>query len=148
MVAPALQMRKTTNEDLNAVLRLLKSSDLPLEGVVEHFGYFLVAEYRHQVVGAVGLEHYGDAGLLRSLVVAPEYRGQGLGTRLVEDSLAQAKAAGVTQVYLLTNTAADFFPRFGFQRISREDATAAVRDSAEFTSACCQTAVCLKLEVA
>ena len=37
-----------------------------------------------QILGVVGLECYGDVGLLRSLAVSPEVRGRGLGVKLVQ----------------------------------------------------------------
>ena len=68
--------------DLPAVLALLDAAGLPLEGVAEHFGQFLVARGSDRVVGAAGLELYGGAALLRSIVVHPEWRGRQLGQRL------------------------------------------------------------------
>jgi amino-acid N-acetyltransferase len=94
-----------------------------------------------QVVGSGALELYGDAALLRSVAVAPEQRGQGLGQQLTQAALDLARQHGVRQVYLLTETAADFFPRFGFRPIARADVTPAVQRSVEFTSACPQSAL-------
>jgi N-acetylglutamate synthase-like GNAT family acetyltransferase len=45
---------------------LLRDSDLPLAGVEEHFDSFLVARTDEgALAGCVGLETYGDVGLLR-----------------------------------------------------------------------------------
>ncbi len=57
--------------------------------------------------------------------------------------LAAAANRGVQQVYLLTETAADFFPRFGFQPIARSAVDPAVQTSIEFTSACPASAVAM-----
>jgi amino-acid N-acetyltransferase len=47
-------------------------------------------------------------------------------------------------VYLLTNTAAEYFPRFGFERITRADVPPAVQASIEFTSLCPYTATVMR----
>jgi len=44
-------------------------------------------------------------------------------------------------LYLLTTTAADFFPRCGFRRIARADVAPAVQQSVEFTTACPSSAL-------
>ena len=80
-----------------------------------------MAEESGRVVGAVGLEVYGDCALLRSAVVDAGRRGSGLGIDLVESLLRHAATRGVREIYLLTTTAEHFFPRFGFVRIPRGD---------------------------
>jgi amino-acid N-acetyltransferase len=125
------------------VLALLAEASLPREGVAEHFNEFLVAREAGQVTGAVGMECYGESVLLRSLVIAPSRRQQGLGRALAAQLLDQARRRGATRVFLLTETAPDFFARLGFQRIARDEADAAVQASGEFQSCCPQSAVCM-----
>lgn len=142
-----IAITKAKPDELNAVLTLLAAASLPRDGVAEHFGHFLVARAGDRVVGAVGMEHYGQGGLLRSLAVAAEYRGQGLGQALTERILHEARGWGVQRVFLLTETAADFFPKFGFKRIAREAADPEVQGSVEFRTACCQSAACMRLDL-
>jgi amino-acid N-acetyltransferase len=140
-----VEITSTSPEDLNAVLSLLADAALPQEGVQEHFQRFLVARRDGRVIGSVGMERHGLSALLRSLAVAPEYRGQGLGRALVERLLREAREQGVKRIFLLTETAPEFFPKFGFRRIAREETDVAVQQSAEFRTACCQSAVCMRL---
>src|SRR5688572_30928265 len=86
--------------------------------------------------------------LLRSVAVAPEFRSQGVGAHLVDQALAMAERAGVATVFLLTNTAATFFPRFGFERIPRDQVPQSVQQSVEFVSTCCASAVVMRKTVA
>ena len=72
--------------DLPVVLALLADAALPTDGVAEHFGGFVVARERGEVVGAGGLEVYGDAALLRSVVVEPAWRKMRLGEAVVAGS--------------------------------------------------------------
>jgi amino-acid N-acetyltransferase len=121
---------------LDGILALLTAANLPLDEVSTHLAEFLVAEREGEVVGAVGLERYGDAALLRSLVVRDDARGSGLGASLVTSLIERARTSGVRTMVLLTTTAADWFPRFGFAVCTRDAVPVAVTTSVEFTSAC------------
>ena len=122
--------------DLPAVLALLERSGLPQEGLADHLATTLVARSGDEVVGSAALEVYGGAALLRSVAVDSALRGEGLGQRLTLAALDLARQRGVATVYLLTETAGDFFPRFGFQLTERAAVEPAVQQSVEFTSAC------------
>ena len=87
-------------------------------------------------VGCAAIELYGAAALLRSVAVDASRRGQGLGQRLTAATLELASQRGARTVYLLTESAQDFFPRFGFRPIPRSEVEPAVQRSVEFTSAC------------
>ena len=134
-------IRTAQNSDLKPVESLLTANDLPLDGVSENFGEFVVAEDKGQVTGAIGLERFGSAALLRSAVVAPDQRGSGIGARLVEQLLDRARNTGISEIYLLTTTAENYFPRFGFKRTTREAVPSAVKESAEFKGACPDSAI-------
>jgi amino-acid N-acetyltransferase len=44
----------------------------------------------------------------------------------------------------LTTTAERYFPKFGFERIERNDVPASVQASVEFTSACPSSAIVMR----
>lgn len=136
-----MRIRNAEQPDLAAVESLLATNDLPLDGVRENFSSFVVAEQQDAIVGAIGLELFDSAALLRSAVVSPDQRGNGVGRRLVEQILARAEEAGVEDVFLLTTTAGEYFPRFGFTRTTRAAVPEAVKSSAEFRGACPDTAI-------
>jgi amino-acid N-acetyltransferase len=133
---------------LAAVERLLSASKLPLDGVRDHFSDFIVAEANDGIEGAVGLEKYDSVALLRSAVVAPERRGSGIGRQLVEEVLKRAEADGIDELYLLTTTAENYFPRFGFTATTRAAVPEKLKSSAEFQGACPDTAVVMKRRLA
>ncbi|HJQ54848.1 MAG TPA: arsenic resistance N-acetyltransferase ArsN2 [Gemmatimonadaceae bacterium] len=136
-----MRIRNASTADLPAVERLLVANDLPVQGVRDNFAGFLVADEEGVVVGAIGLESFDSVALLRSAVVAREHRGTGVGRQLVEQALDRADRAGVNDVYLLTTTAEDYFPRFGFDRTERSGVPDALKMSEEFRGACPETAV-------
>lgn len=143
----APHIRAATAHDLAAVHALLRSAALPLDGVPDDLAHFLVAELQGAVVGVIGLERYGDTALLRSAAVAQAMRGHGLGERLVHALLEAARATGIRELTLLTTTAEQWFPRFGFARIAREEANAALQASAEFRGACPASATTMRLRL-
>jgi amino-acid N-acetyltransferase len=135
-VEAEMKIRAATDQDLAAVESLLAASKLPIDGVKESFSSFVVAEDEGEIAGVIGLEKFGSVALLRSVVVSPEYRGSGIGRRLVEQVLERAEEAGIEELFLLTTTAEDYFPRFGFARTTRSAVPAAMKASAEFQGAC------------
>jgi len=56
---------------------------------------------------------------VRSLVVAPDQRGQGLARKLVEACLSDAVTLGIYRVFALTNTV-PFFSHMGFAETSKD----------------------------
>lgn len=116
---------------------LLQAADLSTEDITpEMLEHFLVAHAGHGLAGAVGLEVLGEAGLLRSVAVDESHRGLGLGKQLVEAMEEHAREAGVRELYLLTITAEDFFAGLGYQKISREQAPAAIAGTSQFSELC------------
>jgi amino-acid N-acetyltransferase len=142
-----MKIRSATSNDLGAVESLLSASNLPLDGVKENFSTFVVAEDQGAIAGAIGLEKFGPVALLRSAVVSPEYRGTGVGSRLVEKVLERAEEEGIEELFLLTTTAENYFPRFGFARAARSAVPPAMKASAEFQGACPDSAAVMKRRV-
>jgi amino-acid N-acetyltransferase len=146
MLGDTVTIRAARADDLAAVRALLSDAQLPLDGLDEQFGEgYAVAESAGAVIGAEGIETYDNAGLLRSAVVADAWRGHGIGDALTRDRLDWARSRGLREIYLLTTTAADYFPRHGFARVDRSSAPPAVQSSREFAEACPQTAVAMRL---
>ena len=139
-----VELRTATPADLPKVLDLLNSARLPTAGVAEAFPHLVVAESEGLLVGVAGLEVYGASALLRSVVVEESWRGSGVGRRLIENALDEAKRRGLDDVFLLTTTAEHYFPRFGFACASRDSVAADVQTSVEFQGACPSTAVLMR----
>lgn len=132
----SIVIEAANENDLPAIFTLLEESGLPQEGLSDHISTTLIARENQTIVGSAALELYGTAALLRSVAVADWLRGQGVGQQLTKAALDLAQQHRVTLVYLLTETASTFFPRFGFRPIPRSEVQSAIHHSPEWTTAC------------
>ena len=134
--------------DLGGALELLGRSELTQQDVGEGWGhYFVVREDDGRVIGVAGLELHGEDGLLRSVAVDEDYRGQGLAGALIEAVLERAQRVGLRSVYLLTTTGRDYFARRGFKDCARDAAPSAIRESWAYKNGCPSTAAFMPRQV-
>lgn len=120
-----------------ALVELLTACKLPVadicaSGPAQYFGAF----ENEELIGAVGLEAYGDVALVRSLAVKPTLRGNGLGGMLLAYVEQHAAAHRIRELYLLTTTAASFFSTKGYAVAERGQAPEAIRATAQFSGLC------------
>lgn len=133
--------------DTPIIKDLLASCGLPTEDLPASLENFFVLRRGSAVIGCVGLEIYGQTCILRSLAVRPGERGSGFGALLVSRALAAARSLGQSEVWLLTQTAAKFFERLGFNDADRDAAPPAIRGSRQFRRICPSTAACMKISL-
>jgi amino-acid N-acetyltransferase len=100
-----------------------------------------------EVVGCAAVERYGDNGLLRSVAVSPDSRGQHLGHYLVAAAEAEAAEGGIASLYLLTETAEAFFAALGYENVDRADVPKEVLASDQFAKLCPSSAVSMRRDL-
>lgn len=132
--------------ELPQLYQLLQTHELPVPGTEEEV-HFLLARVGGQIAGFGGLEYFGYTALLRSVLVLPGRRGLQIGEQLVRALEQQAWRQGVRQIGLLTETAAPFFTRLGYETVSREALAAPLQQSKEFQSVCPVTARAMHKEL-
>ncbi len=130
--------------DRPAIEGLLAGSGLPLDGLEVALTTAVVARDGGSVVGCAAVEPYGTVGLLRSVCVASELRGTGVGRRLVETAEELAASRGIVELFLLTETAEGWFPRLGYVATTRDAVPTALTASPELAGACPQSAAVLR----
>ena len=136
-------LRNATTADLPAIRALLEHNGLPTGDLASSGARFTIASEGTQVIGTGALERFGKAALLRSVAVDPARRSHGLGRHIVKALERQARAAGITQLVLLTQTARRFFERQDYHPVDRAQVPKAVQESAEFRSLCPASAECM-----
>ena len=126
------------------IVAILSAEKLPVADLPDILENFLVAIEKGQLIGVIGLEIYGSYGLLRSLVVLPQHRGKGIAGKLIERLKSLAALRGLKELYLLTETAPEYFVRQGFQKIARDDVPNEVKQSSEFSHVCPVSAIVMQ----
>jgi glycerol 3-phosphatase-2 len=129
---PGARIRAARPDDAVAIEALLAKSGLQTDAIQERIPDTLVAELPPgAVLGTVSLELFGqgddrpDGGRgiahLRSLSVAPDHRNGRLGSLLAARAVRLALDRGASAVYAVTESAAPFFERLGFQPTGPRD---------------------------
>ena len=143
MNAPVIE--RACPGDIGEIEEILTVSDLPIEGARAHLKHFFVAREGGSLAGVIGLEQYGEEGLLRSLAVRQSDRSKGIGNTLYLRLIDEARSLGIRRLILLTTTAESYFSARGFRKVDRSTIKGALRHSAEFTGACPESALCMEL---
>ncbi|WP_176055117.1 arsenic resistance N-acetyltransferase ArsN2 [Paraburkholderia caribensis] len=140
-----MKIRAARPEDLDAINVLLTENALPASDITrELLRDFAVAEGDGGfLVGCVGLESRGANALLRSLAVAQTVRNAGLGGRLLARAEDLARKKGISELWLLTTTAPDFFRRKGYVDVGRGTAPTELQATSQFAQLCPASAVCM-----
>ncbi|WP_205230311.1 arsenic resistance N-acetyltransferase ArsN2 [Azospira oryzae] len=141
-MSAAADFRRGGEPDLESVRALLQACGL----AADDLGPDLMPAFRlyrrgQELLACGAMEYRQQAALLRSLAVRPEARGTGLAKALVGPLEAEAAQAGITDVYLLTTTARDWFAARSYSVAPRSQAPAGIAAHAQFRSTCPSSAV-------
>lgn len=124
--SPEISIRRATTADvrrIHAMRQELSDTNvlltLEMVDLFERVPEFMVAvDDSGRVVGAGALHvMWQDLAEIRSMIVDPAARGQGIGHSLVDALLVEARTLGVNRVFCLTFETA-FFAKHGFEPIS------------------------------
>ena len=122
-----INIRLATLDDVTEIVRLVNSHAsrgivLPrtTQSVYDTIDDWLVATAEDEIFGCVSLLRY-SSGLVevRSLVIQDHLQGFGLGTRLLDALINEAKRRHIPRLFALTRVVA-FFKRFGFIEADRQ----------------------------
>lgn len=139
------EIHKIVNDYATEGLMLARSRNTLYETLRE----FILAEDDGKVVG-VGALHliWDELAEVRTMAVSPEYKGQGVGRKIVEKLIEEGKVLGVSQFFALTYQPG-FFAKLGFNELPKEQLPHKVWKECincpKFPN-CDETAVQLKLE--
>lgn len=114
-------------EDVPAICELInyyaergKMLHRSLENVYRTLRGFRVADNpQGQIVGCIAVDiFWADLGEIKSLAVDAQYRRQGIGAKLTDAGIEDAKNLGIKKLFVLTYET-EFFTRRGFKEIDR-----------------------------
>jgi amino-acid N-acetyltransferase len=126
------------------VIALLASEKLPTDDLPQTLENFVVAKQGEELIGVAGIEIYDGNGLLRSVAVSAAYRGKGIANQLLDNVEDLAADRSIQAIFLLTETAPEYFSKKGYQKITRAEVPAEVQQSTEFSHVCPQSAIVMK----
>lgn len=139
----ALRARPLAAAD-SGLVAALAAAQLPTDDLGEPGRVFFAFEsLSGDRLGYGGFEVYGAEVLLRSVVVPPERRGQGLGKAIVAQLARRAFDQGGRRLWLLTTTAAPFFTALKFAGADRAAAPAAILATRQAQGLCPASAALL-----
>ncbi|WP_276482293.1 arsenic resistance N-acetyltransferase ArsN2 [Paraflavitalea pollutisoli] len=118
------------------IVSLLLGENLPVDDLPVLLDNFFVAMDEEVPVGFIGMETYGQYGLLRSMVVHPDYRNKHIAAILVGRLEMKAHELGITELFLLTETASGYFQKKGFVIVDRNSVPEPITRSSEFAYVC------------
>ena len=140
-IIPASQLHKPQ------IISLLEKEKLPKDDLASVLENFFIVKNGNNLIGAIGLEQYGNCGLLRSMVVDPQYRNKNIASELVQLVEKHAVSLGIGEIFLLTETAATYFIKRGYRQMLREEVPESVQASSEFRSVCPVSATVMKKKI-
>ena len=129
------------------IINLLTENRLPVDDLPIVLDDFYIALDNDDVIGVAGLEVYGNYGLLRSVAVKQETRRNGIAALLITQIEAVAAEKSLEGIYLLTETAADYFDNHGYEHVARMDVPDEIKATSQFTSGCPETATAMKKSI-
>ncbi len=125
-------------------ISLLKEAKLPTNDIDENVKLF-VLKNEQEIIGTGGLEQMDEYGLLRSVSVKESEKGKGLGQKITQSIENYAKSVGIKELYLLTNTAKDFFDKKeNYEVIDRNLVPKEIQESRQFAETCPSSATVMR----
>jgi arsenate reductase len=109
--------------------------------------FFAFRTLSGSLLGYGGFELHGADALIRSVVVAKDSRGSGVGRASLPLLLRRAFDRGARQAWLLTTDAAGFFEKNGFRRIERSEAPAEILATRQAAALCPASATLLTRQI-
>lgn len=132
-----------------SVLQLLKEAGLPIDDLNDGNTTELFGQFDGELLeGVIGIERYGRVALLRSLTVAKQNQGRNIGRKLISELETYALKTGVTRLYLLTTSAAEYFKLLGYRVEDRCLAPESITKTKQFSGICPSIATFMVKEIA
>ena len=135
------------NTDYDIIRELLKTNKLPYEDIISSKVDFITSQPDGNLAGCIGIEKYGEDGLLRSFAVDDKYKNKGIGKDLLNELISKSKSEGIKKLHLLTTTADKYFAKKGFRNSERSNAPKAILNSKEFSEICPSNSVYMIMEI-
>ncbi len=123
-----MTIRNMTAEDIKAVAEIEQtcfshpwSENSIRESFENHCNHFYIADVQGENAGYIGVSVMADEGYILNVAVLPQFRGQGVGRKLVEKVLDMAKESNLVfvtlEVRISNETAINLYTKAGFEKV-------------------------------
>lgn len=126
----------SNQQDFEQFKQLVADSGLPIQDLNYQKQTLISFFDKNAFIATAGLEIYGADALLRSVAVIKERQHNGIGSLILDQLQPVLQEKKIKTLYLLTETAKDFFLKRGFELIERKNVPQSVQSSAEFSHIC------------
>jgi len=140
-------IRKAKESDINNIVSILSSNNLPSGDCQNNIKNFQVVELEDIIIAVGCLEKYATTGFLRSIAVSSMHRGCGYGYAIFNSLMKNANQSGISSVFLLTETAEQYFTNLGFTVVERENAPDIVKQTNQYRGLCPDSALVMCREI-
>jgi len=125
-----LKLVRATNAEIAEISEFLSIADLTLSGLESTSVHLWISrdETTGRIFATTGYESSEDGqhALIRSVAVAPELRGGGIGLDLAEFAMDRAVEAGAKQAWLFSRRSGPFWQKAGFSSADTKDLAVAL----------------------
>lgn len=109
-------MQELVHPEVESGVILYRSDD----EIAQNIRSYVVARDKDKIVGFCALHIFSkQLAEIRSIIIDKEYRGFGIGKKLVNFLIDEGKALGVKSIFALTYER-EFFSRIGFNEIDKD----------------------------
>jgi amino-acid N-acetyltransferase len=131
-----MRHRRAQSADFDEIKALLIACNLPSDDIAEHFDTFVVYEEEGMIIGVGGLEKHGTDGLVRSMAVRSHRQSKGIGQSIYQSIENSARLSGIDTLYLLTESAVEYFSKLGFIVKARSEIPESIMSTKQFKFLC------------
>lgn len=120
-----INLVRSSSADMHEISEFLRTADLTLSGLDSPSVHLWVSrdEATGRIIASTGYESSqdGNHALIRSVAVAPELRGAGMGLRLAQFAMDRAVEAGANRAWLFSRRSGPFWQKAGFTSAETND---------------------------
>lgn len=130
--------------DLSTINSLLNHYNLITQDIDLNKQYFLGFKQHQHCIAIGALEYYRPYALIRSVAVSPKEQHKGYAKHICQTLFHHALSEKIIELYLLTETAEEFFSKQGFESIDRNTAPQIIKSTSQFSTLCPDDASVMK----
>ena len=142
-----MQVQQLYENDEKQLVELLNCFNLITHDIDFNNQIYVGLQQNNNYAAVGGLELHPPYALMRSVAVRHQDQGKGYAKFICEALTSHAIKNDIHYLYLLTETAEDFFSKIGFIPVKRLTVPALIKNTNQFSSLCPDTAAVMKKQI-